>query len=168
MKTLIVYGTKHGFTRKCVVRLSEKLNGNVVTFNLKEDKGIVISDYDNVIIGGPIYMGQMLKQVKQFCLNNIEALNKKKIGLFVCGMSDSEKITLELNQNFPDTIISNATIGTFGGAFIFKNMNFFERLIIKLVSKTNEDMSNYKEKDIDEFAEKMNLENSKEQNNGNN
>ncbi len=156
MKTLIVYGTKHGFTRKCVVRLSEKLHGNVVIFNLKEDKGIVISDYDNVIIGGPIYMGQIIKQVKQFCLNNLEALNKKRIGLFVCGMSNSEKITLELNQYFPQELTNNVTIGTFGGAFVFKNMNFFERLIIKLVSKTNKDMSNYKEKDIDEFAEKLN------------
>ena len=156
MKTLIVYATKHGFTKNCVTRLSEKLNGNVAIFNLKEDKGIIISDYDNVIIGGSIYMGQIIKEVKEFCTNNLEELNKKKLGLFVCGMSDSEKITLELNQNFPEVLIGNATIGTFGGAFVFKNMNFFERLIIKLVSKTNEDMSNFKEKDIDEFAEKMN------------
>ncbi|WP_026881960.1 flavodoxin domain-containing protein [Clostridium akagii] len=167
MKTLIVYATKHEFTKNCVVRLSEKLHGNVDIFNLKEDKDIVVSDYDNVIIGGPIYMGQMIKEVKQFCLNNSEALTREKIGLFVCGMSDSEKITSELNQYFPETLISNATIGIFGGAFVFKNMNFFERLIIKLVSKTNEDMSNYKEKDIDEFAEKMNSESSEEEN-GNN
>lgn len=157
MKILIVYATKHGFTESCVTRLVEKLNGNVAIFNLNEDKGVVISDYDNVIIGGPIYMGQILKQVKQFCINNVEMLNKKKIGLFVCGMSDSEKLTLELNQYFPETLINTATTtGTFGGAFTFKNMNFFEKFIIKLVSKTDKDMSNYNEQDIDEFAEKIN------------
>jgi menaquinone-dependent protoporphyrinogen oxidase len=162
MKTLIVYATKHGFTKNCVLRLSEKLYGNVVIFNLQEDKGIVISDYDNVIIGGPIYMGQIIKEVKQFCINNLEELNKKKVGLFVCGMSDSEKITLELKQFFPEMLIDKAiTIGTFGGGFVFKNMNFFERLIIKLVAKTHEDMTNFKEKDIDEFAEKMKSESSK-------
>lgn len=157
MKTLIVYATKHGFTKECAIKLSKKLDGDFDILNLKENKISTIEQYDSVIIGGPIYAGQIIKEVKEFCEKNLNQLSDKKIGLFVCGMSDKDKMNLYLEQAFPEKLRSNALAkGDFGGSFVFKSMNFFERFIIKHMCKTNEDVLNLKEDNIYEFAVKMN------------
>jgi len=157
MKTLIVYATKHDFTKECVTKLSKKLDGDFDMLNLKENKISAFEQYDSVIIGGPIYAGQIIKEVKEFCEKNLNQLSDKRIGLFVCGMSDKDKMNLFLEQSFPEKLRNNALAkGDFGGSFVFKSMNFFERLIIKHMCKTNEDVLNLKENNIDEFAAKMN------------
>lgn len=157
MKTLIVYATKHDFTKECVTKLSKKLDGDFDMVNLKENKISAFEQYGSVIIGGPIYAGQIIKEVKEFCEKNLEQLNNKRIGLFVCGMSDKDKMNLYLEQAFPEKLRNNALAkGDFGGSFVFKSMNFFERFIIKHMCKTNEDVLNLKEDNIDEFAAKMN------------
>ncbi|MCD2346648.1 flavodoxin domain-containing protein [Clostridium guangxiense] len=157
MSTLIVYVTKHDFTAKCVMRLSKQLDDNFDILNLREKKDTKLEHYDSVIIGGPIYMGQIMKEVKEFCEKNLQELSKKKIGLFVCGMSDEDKINSFIEQSFPQKLKDRASAkGDFGGSFIFKSMNFFERFIIKHICKTNKDILNLKEHNIDEFAAKMN------------
>lgn len=157
MKVLIVYATKHDFTRKCVMELSKRLKGESDIFNLKSGKVVEVEKYDSVIIGSPIYMGQIMKEVKEFCEKNLNQLNDKRIGLFVCGMSDKDKMNLFLDQSFPENLINNALAkGEFGGGFVFKSMNFFEKFIVKHICKTNEDVLNLKEDNIDEFAAKMN------------
>lgn len=157
MKTLIVYATKHDFTKKCVMKLSKKLDGNFDMVNLKENKISTLEQYDSVIIGGPIYAGQIMKEVKEFCEKNLNQLNDKRIGLFACGMSDENKMNLFIEQSFPEKLRNNALAkGDFGGSFVFKSMNFFERFIIKHICKTNKDTLNLKEDNIDEFAAKMN------------
>ena len=157
MKTVIIYATKHGFAKKCSEKLSEKLNGQVELCNLKENKPVELPQYDKVIIGGSIYMGQIQKEVREFCLKNQDELNKKKLGLFICCMSEEDKAKEQLNNSFSQEMINNAIVkGNFGGEFAFRKMNFFERFIIKKVSKTSEDMSNFKEENVDKFAHEMN------------
>lgn len=157
MKTLIVYATKHGFSKECVMKLSKKLDGDFDIINLKENNVTTIEKYDSVIIGGSIYAGQIIKEVKEFCEKNLKELSDKRIGLFVCGMSDNDKMNLLLEQSFPEKLRNNALAkGEFGGRFVFKSMNFFERFIVKHICKTNEDILNLKEDNINKFASKMN------------
>lgn len=157
MKTLIVYATKHGFAKECVMKLSKKLDGDFDILNLKENNVPTLEQYDSVIIGGPIYAGQIIKEVKEFCEKNLKELSDKRIGFFVCGMSDKDKMNLFLEQSFPEKLRNNALAKEdFGGSFVFKSMNFFERFIIKHMCKTNEDVLNLKEDNIDQFAAKMN------------
>lgn len=66
MKTLIVYGTKHGTTEKCSKFLKDKLSGEVVIINIKKENMPDITTFNNIIIGGSIYMGQIQKEVKIF------------------------------------------------------------------------------------------------------
>lgn len=157
MKTVIIYATKHGFAKKCSEILSTKLKDNVDICNLKEHKSIELNQYDKVIIGGSIYMGQIQKEVKEFCLKNQGELKKKKIGLFICGMSEDDKIKDLLNNSFPQELISiSIARESFGGEFILSKMNFFERFIVKKIAKTTVDISKFKEETVDKFACKMN------------
>lgn len=158
MRTLIVYGTKHGTAEKCSEILKSKLQGEVVLVNIKKQTISDITSFDKVIIGGSIYAGQIQKEIKEFCVSNINILKNKKLGFFICGMSDKDFETLVKNY-YPDELLSKATtVKHFGGELILKKMNFFEKLIMKMVAKTNEDTSTLSEENIDEFAQSINKE----------
>ncbi|WBW96698.1 flavodoxin domain-containing protein [Oceanirhabdus sp. W0125-5] len=157
MKTLIIYGTKHGCTEKCAKILAEKLTGKVELYNLKEKKNLDITLYDKVIIGGSIYIGKIRKEVSQFSMENLNVLKDKKVGLYICGMHEDEVVEKQLNDAFPQELIEKAVAKeSFGGEFIIKKMNFLERLIVKKVAKIDKDVSNISDEKIDNFAKVMN------------
>ncbi|OPJ56257.1 flavodoxin domain-containing protein [Alkalithermobacter paradoxus] len=157
MNTLIAYFSKYGCSEKCAINLSKKLNGNVDLLNLKKSGSIDLSKYDKVIIGGPIYIGKISKEVSQFCSENLDLLKTKKLGLYICGMRENDYIDIQINASFPKDLIDNATsVEYFGGEFIFEKMNFIDRLITKKVAKVNNNVSNILEENIDKLARVMN------------
>jgi|Deesub1362A_J573_1020465.scaffolds.fasta_scaffold06256_5 menaquinone-dependent protoporphyrinogen oxidase len=157
MNTLIVYATNYGCTEKCATILSEKLTGKVDLCNLKVVNAVDLSKYDKVIIGGSIYMSKIQKEVREFCSKNLNVLKDKKIGLFICCMRDGNIAETQLNKSFPQELLANAVAGEyFGGEFIFRKMNFLDKLIVKKVTKIDKDMSNILEENINRFAQLMN------------
>ena len=157
MKTLIVFASKHGCTKKCAQLLKNEIHDQVDVINLKETQEVDITKYDKVVIGGSIYMGGIQKSVTKFCSKKLNQLKEKKIGLFFCGMMDGETILKEINQIFPQELIDHAEVKDyFGGEFIFNKMNFFEKIIVKKVVKVTADKSTIREASILEFAEVMN------------
>ncbi|MCM0650171.1 flavodoxin domain-containing protein [Clostridium swellfunianum] len=158
MNTLIVYSSKYGCTEKCAGLLVKELNDKVDIKNLKNAGDIDISKYDKVIVGGSIYIGRIQKEVTEFCSKNLDKLKAKGIGLFICGMQESEAINTELNQNFPSELLNIAAAkGYFGGEFILDKMSFMEKLIVKMVSKVSSDKSNILKDNIHKFAQEMNV-----------
>lgn len=156
MKTLIVYATKHGFAEKCSKLLKDKLSGEVATVNIKKDTLPNLSSFDKIIIGGSIYMGRIQKEINEFCTKNLDVLKNKKIGLFVCGMQ-KDNIETEIAASFPNDLLTHSSVKEcFGGEFILKNMNPLERFIIKIVSKTKDDVSSISEENINKFVQIMN------------
>ena len=168
MKTLIVYGSKHGATEKCSKALKNKLQGEVVIANIKKDIIPDINSFDNVVIGGSIYAGRIQKEIREFCFKNVNTLKNKKIGIFVCCMSEGEKAISQLNDSIPNELMLLAIAKEhFGGGFTFSKMNFFEKFIIKMVSKKekngakanmNKDILNIHEDNINRFAQLMNVQ----------
>lgn len=156
MKTLIVYGTKHGTTEKCSKLLKDKLSGEVVIINIKKENMPDITTFNNIIIGGSIYMGQIQKEVKNFCIENSNVLKEKRVGIFICGLNEKD-IEAQLNNAFPKELLTNAVAKEcFGGECILKNMNFFERFIMKKVSKIDKDTSKISEENINKFTQLIN------------
>lgn len=157
MKTLIIYASKHGCTEKCSNLLKDKLNGEVKIVDIKKDSIPEITAFDNIIVGGSIYVGKIQKEIKNFCLKNSSTLVNKKLGFFTCGMSENEIAEKQISTSFPEELLTNAVAKAyFGGEFIFKKMNFFERFIIKKVSKTNKDTSKISKENINKFARLIN------------
>ena len=66
MKNLIVYATKHGTVKKCAEMLKVKLNGETVLANVNEEVPD-LDNFDNVILGGSIYIGKIQKRVIKIC-----------------------------------------------------------------------------------------------------
>lgn len=169
MRTLIVYTSKHGSTEKCVGILKSKLKGEVTSLDIKKDTIKNIEGFDNIIIGGSVYVGKIQKEVSDFCSNNLSLLLKKKVGLFMCCMNKKE-IESAFNASFPKDLLESAAVKeTFGGEFNFKDMNFFEKTITKVISKvlakedpsikkldTKNDISLIEYNNIDKFVKSIN------------
>lgn len=157
MKTLIAYSSKHGCTEACARMLAEHLDGKVDRLNLKEFFDVDLSPYDTVVLGSPIYVGQILKEVDRFATNNEPELLEKTLGLFICSMQEEHTVKEELAVNYPEELQEKAVAKEwFGGAYDFSDMNFIERLIIKKAAKTDQDVSNIRKEAIIQFAETLN------------
>ncbi len=165
MSTLIVYASKHGSAEKCAKNIAEKLGDSTTIYNLLKKNNIDLTQYDRVIVGGSIYVGQIQKEVKSFCTENLEQLKSKKLGLFITCMDEGETAQTHIKNAYPEELISVATIvESCGGEFNFSKMNFFERTIIKMVSKskndgkpvdTKKDISKLSHENINKIAQAM-------------
>ena len=155
MKIAIIYASKYGTTEKVAASIADKLKENAVTlFSLKKNPQPDIDAFEMVIIGTSIYAGQASKKVKSFCKENETLLLKKRIGLFVCGMHpDKEEQEKELKNAFPEALLKKSEATSFlGGAYLFEQMNFFERMIIKKVAKTTESVEQIDWGRVEEFV----------------
>lgn len=139
MKTLIVYGSKYGFTEECALRLKDALGSNVVCVNLKKAKIENLESYQRILIGGSLYAGMIRKEVKVFCESHLPLLLSKEIGIFgSCGLP--ENFQQSINDNLPKELVAHAKcISCFGGEFRLSKMNFFEKTLVKMISKTKAD-----------------------------
>lgn len=156
MKTIIIFSTKRQTTKKCVQLLEEKMDSNVVSVELKKNTKIDLSNYENVIIGGSIYMGMLNRNLKKFILNNQEILLSKNLGLFVCAMAEKDELEEEIKANFPKALYDKAQkVYCLGGAFKLEEMNFLERFIVKKVAKIKESVSYINEEEIKELSSKF-------------
>ncbi|MBT2732218.1 flavodoxin domain-containing protein [Carnobacterium sp. ISL-102] len=157
MKTLIAYASKHGCTEKCAKLLEEHLDGETERVNLKEQTEVDFSKYDKVVLGSPVYVGKILKEVDTFAKTHLNELEQKTIGLFICGMQEEHTLRNELEVNYPTELQDKALVrDCFGGAFDFSDMNFAEKMITKKVTKIDKDVSAIREDAIQSFAETLN------------
>jgi len=159
MKTAIIYASKHGTTEKVARSIAEKLTGTneVELFSLKKNPNIDISGFETVILGSSVYMGQASGKMKAFCKANEPVLLQKKTGLFVCGMHpDKEQQEKELKDAYAEALREKAAAtGFLGGEFLFEQLNFLERLIIKEIAKENSSVHQIDWKAIDSFVGKL-------------
>jgi menaquinone-dependent protoporphyrinogen oxidase len=157
MKTLIIYSSRHGTTEKIAVLISEKLESLEVTLiNLKFKAKIELHNFDRVIIGGSIHMGQIQKSIKDFINKYQHELLQKQLGLFICCMNE-EKAEEEFRLAFPEKLRNHAlATGIMGGELLLEKMNFLERFIVKTVSGQKETASKINFPAIDKFAEAIN------------
>ncbi len=156
MKTAIIYASKHGCTDKCAQNLANELNNHAALINLDLSTDINLNEYNTIIIGGSIHAGAMNRKIKRFIDKNLDLLNSKKTGLFICCMEEGEKALEQFQNAYPETLRNNAIAhGYFGGEFNFDKMNFFEKAIIKKIANTDQNISKINDNNIKDFAQKI-------------
>lgn len=156
MKTLIIYASKTETTKKCANLLKEKLN-DVDISNIKS-LNIDINNYDLIIIGSPIRMGLIDKNIKKFLINNLDILKSKKAAYFIC-CGFKENYLKYFEQNFPQELLYMALIyDTFGGELDLEKQKGFDKFIVKMVSKNNPQKEDIKilTKNIANFVNRLN------------
>ena len=101
-------------------------------------------------------IGKIQKEVSEFCIRHLETLLQIRIGLFICGMQEEAVLQQELQQSFPEELLSVAIAKDhFGGAFNLEKMNLMERVIVKKVSKVTTSVTSIAEDRIAAFAAAM-------------
>ncbi|MCF8001496.1 MAG: flavodoxin domain-containing protein [Halanaerobiales bacterium] len=152
MNTLVVYASKKGSTEKAAKMLFEKLEGEKSIVNIKENSSPTLENYETVILGGSIYAGSIQKEIKNFVNDNLNLLLTKKIGLFLCcGMEENYK--KQLKQSFPEELLDHSiTDQYFGFEYNKEKMNLIEKTLIKLVTKSQTNLSNILKDNIDKLA----------------
>jgi menaquinone-dependent protoporphyrinogen oxidase len=157
MDTLIVYASSHGCTETAAKKLIPRIKGQVTLINIKKDPLPDVTVFDPIIIGGSIHAGQIQGKIKKFCVQNLDTLLQKKVGLFLCCMEEGDKRQEQFDNAYPAQLRNHAkATGFFGGEFNFDKMNFLQRAIIKKIAKVSENVSKVDEDKIIEFAETMN------------
>ncbi len=156
MKYAILFASKKGGTRKVSEWINEKLGTeNSVLIDLGNNQEPDLNAYDTIIIGGPIYAGNLYEPVKKYLDQNSSKLIEKHLGLFICGMNEAEE-DAQLERAFPESLRHYAVAMAYlGGEFDFKKLNWFERFLVKRITGTRASVENYKKEAIDEFVKKL-------------
>ncbi len=157
MKTLVIYATHYGTTEACANLLSDALQGAVVLQNLAVNPSVDLTEFETVVVGSPIYAGRLNKRVKRFCNENESALLGKRLGLFTCDMEEGEGSLKQLEHCYAQALVAHALAKTsFGGQFLFSKMNWVTKKMIKIMSKSDEDVKRIQYDAIKAFANALN------------
>ena len=156
MKTLIVYAGKTGTTQRCAKMLEQKL-GDVNIVNLVNEE-VDITKYDLIIIGSSIRIGMLHSKIKKFIKESIDILKTKKVAYYICcGFSNNYKEYFEKNIS-KELLDSAITYETFGGEMDLSKQKGFDKLVVKIVNKTENGKKEIKilTENIDEFSKIIN------------
>ncbi|HEY5557957.1 flavodoxin domain-containing protein [Acetobacterium sp.] len=134
MKTMILFGSTYGYTQECATKLTKDLGGEVLLVNAK-DKIPSLEDYDTILIGGSIYMGQIQKKIKEYCISNEEVLKNKNLGFFVSS-GIPENFDTNIKNAFPESLLKSAlSIENFGGELRTEKMKLSHKLLTAMMKK---------------------------------
>lgn len=157
MKTIIIYATKTGVVEECAHTIKDQLDGDSAVFELKKLKNAPDIDiYDRIIIGASIHVGNVQRQIIDFLLKNAEKLKQKEYGLFLCSLTPPDEATHYFEDLFPADIVSSAkALGNLGGALYFEKLNCIEKLIMRLLKKTDSNIEAIDKERLEAFVNEM-------------
>ncbi len=156
MKVLILYGTKYGTTADCTEYLEKKIPLETDRHPITGNLIINWNDYTHVIVGGPVYIGRLKKEVAAFLKKYESELLARKLGLFICCMARGDEAYQQLEKNVPPALLAHASAkGCFGGAFRLSRMGWMDRTIAKKAAKIQTDTEDIRYEAMDEFIRKL-------------
>ena len=153
-KVLLVYGTRYGSAEEISEKMADLLRekgAEVDIFNLKttpEKEIPAFNNYDGILVGTGIKMGQWTKEVKDFVTAKKEELNSFKghRGFFVSSgyAADPEmyeKVKIKYTKDALDKIgVKIDYFDAFGGLMDFtksSRMSWLDKKILKSVAKND-------------------------------
>lgn len=141
MKTLIVYSSKYGTTEKCAHLLAKELGADLQ--NTDQDLKSP-ADYDQIILGSSVYMGQIRKSMKQYINRYIKLIEGKKVALFMCSGNTKDFSVFPFDlKKYPHA--------HFGYAYPMKVMKLLDKMIVKKIAGITSDTNAIHYQAIEDF-----------------
>ncbi len=139
MKILIAYATKTGTTATCAALLAKDLPRCEVDIINIADETPNFEGYDLLIFGASIRMGRLDKRMYAFLEKNKDSFRGKKTAYFICCGFDNESEKYFLKA-FPKLLIENSfAYDSFGGELKLDKQRGIDKLIVKMILKSNEE-----------------------------
>lgn len=156
-KTVIIYSSKRGTTKRCAKLLGERLDGGADLFDVDELSSVDLTSYEAAIVGGSVYAGRLNKRLRRFLTTHESDLGERKaLALFTCGMEEGEGANRQLRENFSEALRTKAiALECLGGEFLFSKMGWLARTLIKL-AMSRDDVNQIDEAAIDRIAAAIN------------
>lgn len=128
MKTVVIYKSKTGFTRKYAEWLAQSLQADI--FTLHEIDLETLTGYDNIIYGGGLY-AVGINGVK-FITKYLEHLSDKKIVIFATGASPVRDEVLEhvIKANIPATNLDHLRVFYLRGGFDYSKLSNLDKALM--------------------------------------
>lgn len=153
MRTIIIYATKHGSAENAASMLKAWLEGEIQILNIMLEDVPNLAPYENVVLGGSIYMGKIQKKLAKYMAANLPILMKKRIGLFICAGEKEEIRRRELETAFPIELYTHAVCKEiFGYEIHYEKLNFIEKKLASAILGHNQSYCNLSEEKIKSFA----------------
>ena len=150
MKTLILYQSLYGYTKRCAEYLNLKID-NSDMFDIKS-KDYCLEDYEKILIGAPLYIGEIEKTAKKYIEDNKFVLLERKLGLFCAGMS-KEEFHIAVQDSLPPNIFYHADIIHCGGVVDFPKLTLREKYTIWRRLKVRKSIIDENFESLDELVE---------------
>lgn len=148
-RILVAYATKHGSTTEIAGAIGKELTAAGLGVEVKELKNVQSpAGYDAVVIGGPIYMGKVMADVKKFVGRHREKLAAMPVAAFVVGLSPASKDEEEIDtakKALSDAIspLQPVASALFAGNLDPEKLGFIERKMIGMVKSPTGDFRNW-------------------------
>jgi len=139
MKTLILYSTRDGQTKKIANYIAGIIHENVDVKSITDM--YELANYDRIIIGASIHYGHFNKALYKTLEKHTVLLNQKTTAFFGVNLTarKPEKSTPETNvyvRKFLQRITWKPTMSAvFAGALFYPRYNFFDRIMIQLIMR---------------------------------
>lgn len=133
MKTIVIYNSQTGFTKRYAEWIAEESGADCIRLNEAKKKSM--DDYDAVIFGGWACAGGISKL--SWLKRQIPQWNDKKIIVFCVGGSPIEnpEIEIALRQNFDREEWERVNVFYCPGGFCYEKMSTSSKLMIKMFLK---------------------------------
>jgi len=162
MKYAIVYASLAGGSEQSAKVIKDKLffehqipENAISLIDLNKTPTPDLKDYNKCIIGTGIYAGKANKKVLKLVQTNMDHLLQIPVYLFICSLATGKE-SESYRKVFPEKLLEHASIlSFFGGMVIFKRLNFFTRFIMKMITKSKQDVHKLNYNAIDRFIEKV-------------
>lgn len=167
MKTLILYSSHDGQTKKISEFLTALLEGEVTVSPLQEDYDI--QPFDCVIIGASIRYGHFNKMLSRFVKNNFLYLERKNAAFFGVNLTarkegkDNPENNVYVRKFLQHTNWQPKLAAVFAGALFYPRYKWFDRVMIRFIMKiTGGETDTTKEieytdwKKVEQFAKLIN------------
>jgi len=142
---LVAYATRAGSTAEVAAAIGESLGQRGIPMEVKPVKDRpTLNDYQAVILGSAIRMGNWLPEAVDFVKNNQQALNTMLTALFTVHMLNTgEDETSRTNRlaylNTVRPLLNHPEEVYFEGKMDFSRLSTLDRLIAKMVKAVEAD-----------------------------
>lgn len=149
MKTIVIYNSQTGFTKKYAEWIAEKANAECIEFS--KAKKADLDSYDAIVFGGWAIAGSISK-LKWF-KKNISKWSNKKLAVFCVGASPIENPEIEatLPKNFTEDELKIVKWFYCPGGLDYEKMPVTSKTAMKMFIKMLNSRKNKTEDDMEQI-----------------
>lgn len=131
MRTVVVYESKSGFTKKYAEWIAEELSAELC--EASKVSAVTLAAYDAVIYGGGLYAGGI--KGLRLITKNLDKLKGKKLAVFATGASPSREETINEIRNKNLTPEQQKQIKFFylRGGFDYSKLGLIDKFLMSLL-----------------------------------